>query len=208
MKLNNPRMAIEDLRAAMARQPDGQTAACIGDCLSRLSYHEEALQYYSVATHMGFTSAGMLNNVGYCCLQRHRLEEAVKYLSLACERDPLLQPAHLNLAVAYLGRAFPDGHVDQAARFHIEKAISLGPPSVDLFQIAAILSMSAAKDDPAGADRALWYLEKARLLGLGDQEMLSRPEYQSLRRHPQFKRLLKRAPGVKPDLPSSIVDSL
>lgn len=208
LKLNRFPMAVEDFRAVLARESNAPAAASLGYCLNRLRYHEHAIEYYSLAVKLGFSSAGILNNMGYSCRQLERRDEAIEYLTLACERDPALQAAHYNLAAAYLRQALAGGEVNPTAYLHIQKAIQLGPASADLFHTAAMLSMLRANDDPSATDRAIEYLEKARVLGLSGENLRSTPQYRSLHGRARFEHLLDRAPDVTPVPPDLIVDPL
>ncbi len=208
LKLNDPRAAFEDFRAAIEQEPSASASAGMGYCLSQLRSHKEAILYYRMALSMGNRSAALLNNIGYTYVKLHLLEDAEALLKQAAELDGELQAAHYNLAALYLERAGAGQSLPAAAHFHVSKAIEIGPPSADLYWTASLLAMSAAKQDAQAAHRALGYLEKALALGLDVAGLKSDPLFRPLRDLEQFQRLLATPPGVKPTPPVLLLDPL
>lgn len=184
--------ATRDYLKARDCLEDGPTLAHIGYYLSQHTQsHLEALQCYRRALDTGYVSARLLNDLGYCCVQLGKFDEAESYLNDALRLDPQLQAAYHNRAIVALYRAAQRRGSSLAAGLaDIRQAIEIGPASAELYADAARLHAYAAAHDPHSREQALKYLESAVNLG-ADPAVLSRDRFfRHLKAEPRFQSLL------------------
>jgi eukaryotic-like serine/threonine-protein kinase len=189
-QLGNFRQAFEDFDAACRLAPTPQYYASSGYCLSKMNYHNEAIDSYRKALAGGFETAGLLNDLGFSCLQLHRLREAEESLKRAVEVDVRLQAAHHSLVLVFLRQGQDGKAVPPIALDHAKMAIETGPPSGDLYMNVAALYALAAKQDDALVKSALKFLEKAVEYGGNLKQLDSSPTFSRLRKEQAFQELL------------------
>ena len=198
-------MAFEDFEASFRLAPSPAVSFYSGYCLSKLKYHEEAIDSYCIAMDMGYDPPWLLNNMGYSHFQLRRLEDAEYYLRQATEADNSFQAAHHNLVLVFLRRGLAGHPIPDSALVHARKALELGPPSADLYLDVAVLYALAAKQDANLIRPALEYLDRSVAYGLDPRLLQSKRGLASLREQGDFKNLLTKPartepPSIKPVL--------
>lgn len=196
-RLENYRQAFADFETVLRLAPAPEVYACMGHCLSKLKYHEEAIRFYCNAIDMGFDSPAVLNNIGFSYIQLNQPEEAEEYLERAVEADEHLQPAHHNLVLLFVNRARDGQPVPNSAIVHARKAVEYGPSSAELYYEVAAVYALATKQDADLIRPAMACLKEAVAHGLDPRSLKLDPLFSSLRGEEGFQKLLTTAPGAK-----------
>ena len=115
----NWRLAFIDFEAAYKLADDGPTEACLADCLCHLTAYQEAAVYFRRAIAKSFESAEVFNDLGYCCLQLGKLEEARAALDRAVVLDPGLQAPYYNRAMLHMRIALARPGIEPAQGLRI-----------------------------------------------------------------------------------------
>jgi serine/threonine protein kinase/Tfp pilus assembly protein PilF len=98
--LNDIDAAVTDLTSSYKLEPRPQTAALLGFCHHLKLRHDQAAGWYYKAIEGGWDHAEVYNNLGLSYQRSRQLEEAKRFFSLAIARDPRLQSAYFNRALA------------------------------------------------------------------------------------------------------------
>jgi eukaryotic-like serine/threonine-protein kinase len=208
-KVNNYLLANDDFKESFRLSPKAETSACMGYCMSKLRYHNVAIELYKQSISMGYQSPFILNNLGFSYCQINAFDDATHCLEQALSVDDNLQPAHHTLVLIYLRQALNGHSLSESAFGHAQKAIDLGPPSADLYFNVALLYAFAAKQRPALRQSAIGYLNKALEYGTDPKVLNSTPAFSVLQDEQQFKDLLTTAQSKVPLIKSEyLVDPL
>src|SRR5262249_40491990 len=128
-----------------------RSMACRGYALSRLKLHPEAIRCYQEAIKAGFNSAEVFNNLGCSHSQISELSQARTELTRAIQKNDALQAAYFNRALVHYKMAKEQENLQQnadrerdAGKADIDRAIAVGPASVDLYRKAALLNKKQA----------------------------------------------------------------
>lgn len=202
------RLAVEDFRVFYQQRRIPKGAIAVGYCLNRLKYHKEAVVFYRLGDDGGLLSAVALNNMGFSFLQLGDNEHAEQVLKEAVRIAPNLQAAHYNLAILYLRLHRMKHPLPPSASSHITRALKIGPPSTDLYRLAAAFSMIDSDSDSQATTHALDYLDKAISLGLDRERLKTEPLFRPLKDEERFLRLLNTPPGVKTAETTRLIDPL
>lgn len=193
--------ALDDLRAAHRIKSDPVFDACLGYCCARMGDDKTAVFYYDMAIDKGLRSMGLLNNLGFSCVQLNRCDEAERFLKQALDVDPNLPSAHHLLLMVHSKKACRREPLPEMAFDHARRATDLGFPSPDLYRLATDVFAVRAKYDSTAAATAIDCLEKAVDLGLDPEILMGHPDYASLREYPRFRALEARPRGTRPSSP-------
>ncbi|MGA2257599.1 MAG: protein kinase [Thermoguttaceae bacterium] len=208
-QLGEFRLAFDDFRTAYELSHSPRCIAGKAYCFEKLQQYPAAVALYRDALAGGFSSPGVLNNLGHELLRTARLEEAAKCLRQAIAEKNDLGAAYHNLMITYIsqigrGKPLPQDAVDCA-----KKAIATGTPSADLYNDAARLLALASVRDPTLSRMALEYLDKALDLGVSPETVGGSPLFESLRQTPAFHETLSRKrSAVSPSHARLVVDPL
>jgi serine/threonine protein kinase/Flp pilus assembly protein TadD len=183
--------ALEDYKqAALHKGGDVRIVACRAYCLNRLKHHAMAAQHYQEVTGGGYTTAAILNNLAYSCLQQSNLdwELAKRSLDRAIHLEPRLQAAYYNRALWHYQTVLAQRGGDvRPACADMHKALALGPPSAELcFDAAHCFALERRDDD------ALDCLRQALELGQDPQAIGKDKSFAPLHGDPRFGALVKR----------------
>jgi serine/threonine protein kinase len=209
--------ALNDFREAYRLQPqDAATWACEAYCLSRLEYHEAALQRYGEALSAGFPVARLLTNRAQCWLrsaQRHDSLDgnglARADLDRARTQDPKLRAAACGRGTLLLKQWLArnrKGPLDALAVSDLKQASDQGPPNGELYAMTALATAAAAGEASLaawdqGKQQTLDYLRRAIAHGKDPQRLARDPTLQSLISIEEFATL---AQHQTPEKPSSL----
>ncbi len=162
-KLGDWDCAVQCYQQARDCADDPWIDACLGTAILRnKGPSATALAHLRDAHRNGLETAGLYNNLGLACRMRYRLDEAQTWLNLAIKHQPDLQAAYLNRAVLARSIAFRDGTpLPSTAVDDIEKAIELGPPSVELYTQAAALHLASQAEGEPPSPKAIERLTEA-----------------------------------------------
>lgn len=195
---------VEDLIRAAPADRDGRLNAFLGFLLQTGHQSKEAIPYYMTAIDKGFGPAEVHNNLGFCYRRAGRLEEARACFDRAARLNPDLQAAYYNRALVVLLRLAGGTQQDpnpDAIR-DMDRALKLGPRTGTLYQSAAQLQALAAESDlPGSRERVLFHVGKAIELGIDPKKIEADDLFRSLRGDPDFRRVLRTAPGRPPPAP-------
>ncbi|TMQ34585.1 MAG: tetratricopeptide repeat protein, partial [Planctomycetota bacterium] len=155
----------------------GKVYACLGYCYQQRNLDNEGGWAYRQALEAGFQSAELYNNLGCLHVAQGKREQAQACFRQAIELNPSLQAAYHNRAMLSLqielarrNEAAPLQRLTAAdvvrvflqpaqpsdgLTVDIEKAISVGPVSADLYYNAAHLYVLAGTTKSYQVDRAL-----------------------------------------------------
>jgi serine/threonine protein kinase/Flp pilus assembly protein TadD len=191
--------AFEDYEAAYSLAPSAELTACKAYCLSRLAQHEQAIAGYQAAMDAGCCSPALLNDLGFCCLQRRRYDEAEVYLRRALEMDEDLYAAHHNLALVFLQRAMLNrsAPLSEDALIHSRRAAELGPANGELYRDVAFVFALAASRDQSLAPQAVEYAKRSVRNGVRPSVFLSSPDFKALRANLVFEKGTARSADVR-----------
>lgn len=211
LKLKEYQLAVMDFSTADRLQPDGLTKACLGYGLKQNNQPKTARYYFEQAVKAGYATAPVLNDLAYLHLMEGALAEAESDLTRAIDLAPRLQAAYHNRGKVYLARSMARPAVRpgapimkagdrldvaslQLALRDLKVALTMGPPSAELHQDAALACVYLSGRDAAFATVALDHLANAVHLGLDPDVLAQRPfprylgafpAYQSLRTPPR-----------------------
>lgn len=202
------RLAVGDFEAFYQRRPIPKGALAVSYCLNRLKYHKKAVVLYRTIDVDGELSAVALNNMGFSFLQLGDNDNAEQALKEAVQIAPHLQAVHYNLAILYLRLHRMRQPLPPSAYSHITRALEIGPPSSDLYRLAAAFCMIDPNSGSQAATHALDYLEKGIPLGLDRERLKTEPLFRPLKDDERFQRLLNRPPGVKTAETPPLIDPL
>jgi serine/threonine protein kinase len=172
LRLGDAAAALVDANRAGAIDSAPQVAALRGDCCCAQRNWKLAIEAYRFATAAGFESAGLYNNLAHALIKSNRREQALRWLDLALEKEPLpdayYQRASLSLALAVDHHRPPP---PQAAK-DIETAIALLPGNYRPHLVAANVYAVLAEHGGAGErEVSLRHLLDALRLGLRANEI-------------------------------------
>jgi serine/threonine protein kinase len=155
--------AVKDYERARACADDAWLDACLGSAiLGDRGPSQTALGYLRDAHRKGLNTPGLYNNLGLACHKRALLEEAQLWLNLAVERQPDLQVARVNRAWLARSLAFRENRpLPAEAVADIELAVALGPPSVQLYVMAAVFQVAAQPEGEPAPPLAIERLREA-----------------------------------------------
>ena len=187
--------ALRTTGAAQKLAADPRAYAGEGYCLSRLGQHTQAVAFYRKAIANGYSSPGLLNNIGFDLFQLAQLDESKEYLEQAIQQDEsserVSQPPPRPSQTPHRGTPVPKEVLRQA-----ERATAIGPPSADLYRDAAAFWAMAAGRDSTLIPRAIQYLEKALAYGLDSRTLQTGPVFATLRSNPAFQKMASK--GTRP----------
>lgn len=196
-KLGDFRQAVLDFGRVRRDRPTAEACACEGFCLTKLRFHQQAIQPYEAALSLGLGSAAILNNIGFSHLQMNRPDSAEEYFKKSLALDKRLEAAHLNLLAAVLMREAKRRPLPASVLVYCEKALEVCSPSSDLFFSTGGIYALAARDNPAFKRQAIACLEKAVAHGYSPKSFQSVSTFTALRDDEEFKELLRAVPGPK-----------
>ena len=107
----------------------------------------------------GYSSPGLLNNLGFALIQTGQYDAAEQYLKQAIRQKSDLQDAYHNLVLVYLNRALAGRPLPKEAIEHAKRAVEIGSPSTDLYRDVAKLFAVAAPTTP---NSCLWQSDTPR----------------------------------------------
>ncbi len=165
--LEQHRQASEDFASALRMEPTGEAFAGHAFALTKLKYYREAIELFHSAIAAGFETAEVHNDLGYAYLSQANFEAALRELDVAINISSRLQAAYHNRATVHLKLATikQDDSAIRGIR-DIEKAITLGPATGDLYFHGASLCALASDRDPSWRELARQYLALALANGL------------------------------------------
>jgi tetratricopeptide (TPR) repeat protein len=177
MKIGKLNAALDDFTLADERKPTGQTQAGLAYCYHALGRYPLAISCYKNAVKRGFTTAVVLNNLGYSLMFTEGADpEAAQCFRQAIKADPRLQIAYCNQVTLALktvangrDRRRPEGTLEEVLREGLDasaRAIELGPPTAQMHLEAARLYTLANKIEARWKEEALGHLDAAIDRGL------------------------------------------
>ncbi len=123
--------AFELLRNANASAPDDvKVSSRLAQLYDRMGQEGQACELYARIVAADATQNAAAVNLGICLAKEGRLEESMRLWKSALERNPVLEPARLNLAVAQ----FRSGD-SAAARASLAKGLKFNPASPKILQL-------------------------------------------------------------------------
>ncbi len=148
-------VATEDLVDGCRLAPDAAKMEFIGYCYNKRRSHTEATYWYDLARQAGRNSVSLYNNQGYSLVQLGQTEAALPWLNRALELDGRCQTALVNRSQAYLNLAMQQRRFPAEAIPDVQLALKLGPPSGQLYHLAAMIFARGARYDNVWHDSAL-----------------------------------------------------
>jgi Flp pilus assembly protein TadD len=202
LRLGHYESALADFQTAdeLAGGQDGRIKACLGYCSNLLGIHEGAIFHYDEARELNFTTAEVLNNLGYSYTVWRNpltkpddaLDRADEFLTQALKLDNRLQPAHYNRARVNSQRLPRQGLAD------IREAIKLGPVSAPLYwdaaRLACLLATREGRQDPEIFD----YLNAAIDNGLDPAKLKRDHIFETFAADNRFLAVLQKEPDPNP----------
>jgi serine/threonine protein kinase len=208
-QLREYQMACNDFHAAYELTNAPNCYAGMGYCFGGLEQPKPAIKYYRLALEGGYSSPGLLNNLGYALIRTGQGDAAEQYLKQAIQQKSDLQAAHRNLVLVYLHRAIAGKPLPKEAIGYARRAAEIGPPSTDLYRDVAAFFAVAARKDAELLPLATRYVEKALDCGLDPRVFSTDPAFEAVRQSPAFEQILaKQRQAVKPSRADYIVDPL
>ncbi len=136
--------AIEELQAAVSRQPDFPTALCnLGQALTDAGRLPEAFDTLNAMLALHPDSPVALNNLGIALTRAGRLPEAITQLEHAVQVAPDYQMAHSNLGAALAGVGRTPEAIGQFRR-----ALQINPNEANAQQsLGMLLAMSGEREE-------------------------------------------------------------
>jgi tetratricopeptide (TPR) repeat protein len=202
-------MAYEDFHAAKELAHAPIYFAGMGYCCSALEQQRNAIAHYRVALEEGYSSPGLLNNLGFALIKTGRYDAAEQYLKQAIQQKSDLQAAYHNLVLVCLDRALAGKPLSKEAFHQAKKAAEIGLPSTDLYRDVAKLFAVAARKDAQLLPLAVRYAEKALDCGLNARTLRTDSAFETVQRSPAIKEILaKPRPAARPSRAIHIVDPL
>jgi serine/threonine protein kinase len=202
-------MACRDFRAAHDLAHTPNCYAGMGYCYNALKQPAAAIAYYRAALEGGYSSPGLLNDLGFALIQTGQYDAAEQYLKQVIQQKSDLQVAHHNLVLVYLNGALAGKPLPEESVDHAKRAMEIGSPSTDLYRDVAKLFAVGARKDGKLLPLAVRYAEKALDCGLDPQTFRTDSAFDAVRRSPAVEALLaKDRPAVRPSRAIHIVDPL
>ena len=202
-------MACDDFHTAHELSHTPDCYAGMGYCFSGLNQSKAAIECYRLALAGGFSSPGLLNNLGFALLKTGQHDAAEHYLKQAIQQKSDLQAAHHNLVLVFLDRAFAGKPLPQDAFDQAKRAAEIGPPSTDLYRDVAKLFAVAARKDAKLLPLAIQYAEKALECGLSPQTFRTDSAFSAIQQSPAIEDILAKAsPAARPSQANHVVDPL
>jgi tetratricopeptide (TPR) repeat protein len=202
-------MACRDYRAAHDLTHTPNCYAGMGYCYNGLKAPETAIACYRFALKGGYSSPGLLNNLGFALIATGQYDAAEQYLKQAIQQKSNLQAAYHNLVLVYLKRSLAGKPLPKEAIDEAKRAVEIGSPSTDLYRDVAKLFAVGARKDAQLLPLAVRYAEKALDCGLNPQTFRTDSAFEAVRRSPAVEELLaKGRPAVRPSQAIYIVDPL
>ena len=208
-RLGEYSMAYRDFHAVHELTHTPNCNAGMGYCYSGLKEPGTAVKYYRLALKGGYSSPGLLNNLGFVLIQAGQYDAAEQYLKQAIQQKSDLQAAYHNLVLVYLKRSLAGKPLPKEAIDEAKRAVEIGSPSMDLYRDAAKLFAVGARKDAKLLPLAVRYAEKALDCGLNPQTFRTDSAFEAVQRSPAIEELLAKArPAVRPSQAIYIVDPL
>ncbi len=205
----NTEMACDDFHAVHELTHAPNCYAGMGYCFSGLEQPKPAIKYYRLALEEGYSSPGLLNNLGYALIRTGQCDAAEQYLKQANHDNSDLPAAHHNLLLVYLKRAIAGRPLPKEAIGYAKRAAEIGPPSTDLYRDVAAFFSVAARADAELLPLATRYVEKALDSGLDPRVFRTDHTFQVIQQSPAIEEILaKPRPAVPPSRAVYIVDPL
>jgi tetratricopeptide (TPR) repeat protein len=155
--------------------------------------HKAAIVAYQTALKAAYDSPALLyNNIGYSHLALRQFDEAETYFQLAIQADGNLQAPRYSIMRVHLYRAAHGRPIPDATFAHATRAIEIGPPTADLYELAATLYATAAMRNPTLIRTAIEFVGKAIEHGVNSDVFTSGPVYSALQKEPAFHDALKK----------------
>lgn len=213
--------ALEDFNQADAlREGDGPTLACIAYCMSRKDNFGAATAAYGRAIEAGFPAARLLNNRARCLLLTPQKGLPTEYdaparadLDAALRQQPGLRAAYCNRGALVL-RQWTGGTRRQPIAGSViddlQRAIALGPPNGELFELAATAAAATAAhcslpEWDGWRQRSLDYLHLAVSHGQDPNRLADHPVLKGLISAEEFAQLPRIRSSVKTPPLSSLL---
>jgi serine/threonine protein kinase len=190
-RLGEFQTALQDYHSVCQLASTPMSKACEGYCLSQTKIQKVAIAAYLAALKDGYHLPAVLyNNIGHSYILLGQLKDAEKFLEMAIKADPSLQTPYFNMMQVHLRRVLQEQPLSDLAFAHISRAIEIGPPTADLYYVAAAIYAKAATGNQAWAQKAIDYAKQARGLGLRSKTLATDPCFLTFRTDPQFQSLL------------------
>ncbi len=153
-------LAIQDLVAARELGEDGRRLALLGYCYNQTKMHMEAASYYQDAINLGYSTAGVLNNLGYVFLLQGDLDEAEALLDQAAEMTDSTVPLYNRLDLH--SRVLEDeSRLPTEAIQDVESLVARGADFGLFYMVAARVYAYAASIERSYAAQAREYVDLA-----------------------------------------------
>lgn len=184
-------LAFRDYEAAAGLGDDGPTWACTAYCLVHLENYDQAAFHFERALEIGYASAEVLNDLGYCYLRLGEIDKAKVVLDRAVVLQPKLQAPFHNRAMAALQRGLAGADLGEGLS-DIRSALEIGPAAADLHRHAAYLYAHAGLTDPA-----LEHIRRALDEGEDPLSLANDFAFRALRSDPWFQEMLRKPSRLK-----------
>ena len=187
-----------DYEAAHKLTGDAKLWAGMAYCLGDQGFPRNAVDLYTQAIADGFENAEIYNDQAFSYIRLGKTSEAFASASRTIVLNDRLQAPFLNRASAALNECrFKHVQLAESALADIERAIEIGPPSGNLFYVAASLHALASRT-PQDQAAALTFLDEGMRNGLKFKALFDDVTFAHLRQDPRFLHLaqLEAKPGA------------
>jgi Flp pilus assembly protein TadD len=183
--------------------------AGMGYCYSKLDRPEVAIVRYDQALKGGYSSPGLLNNLGRALLQRSQLEAAEGYIRQALRQKSDFPAAQENLIVLRWAQLVIGKPLTKDAIDEVEKAAKIALPSTGLYHELAMFYAAAGNKDARLLPLAIGYVDKALDAGLEPRAIRTDAGFTALLESKALDEVLaKRRLAKQPSRAVRIVDPL
>ncbi len=148
-------LATKDLVDGCRLAPDAAKMEFLGYCYNKRRSHTEATYWYDRALQTGRNSVALNNNQGYSLILLGQAEAALPWLNRAIHLDGGCQAALVNRSIAHLSLAQQQRRFPAEAIPDVQRALTLGPPSGQLYRLAATIFARGAMYDSMWHEPAL-----------------------------------------------------
>ncbi len=193
--------AALDFDAATKLAPTGLIRAWAGYCFGEENVFGKANLCNQKAVDANFETPEVDNNLGYTLYKNGQWAQARERLTIALAKNPHLQPALVNRAMADEKLVAAKLLTSKAAREDYADAIKLEPRCRDLYLAAASFNMTLP-DAVNYRDETISYLVEAIALGLTADELKAKnPLLYALSADPRVKEAFAKGPQSQPTVP-------
>jgi tetratricopeptide (TPR) repeat protein len=192
--------AAKDFELVGNLSDDGRAYACAGYCYSKANMPDPALRQSQLAIDKGYRTAEMLSNHAFALAERALWDDAIQTATQAIELDANAMSPYFTRSKSLFVKTLkkPTAEIEAAAADML-RAIDLGPPTADVFFLAACIECQRQKVNPQHHSAAFVYLTSALELGM---------PLESIHRHPWFRTFEPLAPPTTVQARSSKAELL